>query len=71
MVYPRGRLAPPPRLDSLELLGSGRQGMWWERGDGLVLRLCAPDEDRGIERSRLSLVGLLVACLASGSAPRP
>jgi hypothetical protein len=34
-----------------------------------VLQVSAPDEDRAIERSRLSLVGLLVACLASGPSP--
>ena len=71
MVNRRRMLSPPPRLDALELKGSGRQGLWWERGDGLVLRLAASDEDRGVERSRLSVLGVLLACLSGGSASRP
>jgi hypothetical protein len=71
MAYRRKSLAPPPRLDALELKGSGRQGMWWERSDGLLLRVAAADEDRAVERSRLSLLGVLVACIAGGSGTRP
>ena len=59
-------LSPPAGRDGLALVRSGREGVWWDRGDGLSVRLAAPERERGIERGRLSLLGMLIAFAASG-----
>jgi len=70
MANLRNALAPPPGHEASALVGSGREGLWWERGDGLAVRLAAPERDRGIERGRVSMLGVLLAYLASGESPR-
>jgi hypothetical protein len=69
MVYRRETI-PPAGHEPLELKGSARGGMWWERSDGLVVRMAAPERERAVERSRLSLLGMAVALIASGNVPR-
>lgn len=61
------REVPAPNLGSepLRLLHSAREGVRWERGDGLAVRLAAPEREAAIERGRLSLVGMLLAWAAS------
>jgi hypothetical protein len=66
----RYELPPPPGHEASALVGSGREGLRWERGDGLAVRLAAPERDRGIERGRLSMLGVLIAYLASGEPSR-
>jgi len=70
MVY-RRELFPPPGPERHELQGSGRNGMWWERSDGLEVRVAACERECKVDRSRLSLLGMLVACLASSNRPKP
>jgi len=57
-----------PRLrgETLRLVRSAREGVQWERGDGLVVRLAAPEREAMVERGRVSLLGLLLAWAASG-----
>ena len=66
----RNDLSPPARRDELALVRSGREGVWWHRGDGLSVRLAGPEREHAIERGRLSLLGVLVAFAASGDRPR-
>jgi len=44
--------------------------VWWDRGDGLSVRLAGPERTRAIERGRLSLLGMLIAFAASGERKR-
>ena len=44
--------------------------MWWDRGDGLSVQLAAPEQERQVERGRLSLLGMLIAFAASGERKR-
>ena len=67
----RRELCPPSGHERHELRGSGRNGIWWERGDRLEVRVAASERERTVDRSRLSLLGMLVACLAGGSARKP
>lgn len=69
MVYMRV-LQPPAGRESPGVLRSGREGVWWERGDGLEVRVAAPESRRAVERSRLSLLGMLVAYVIFDSTPR-
>jgi hypothetical protein len=54
----------------LQLVRSGRDGVWWQRGDGLAVRVAAPERQPAVERERLSLVGMVLAWAASGPVPR-
>ena len=58
--------------EPLRLVRSARDGVWWQRDDGLAVRLAAPERERGqaIERGRVSLLGMLLAWVASGPSPR-
>lgn len=58
--------SPPAGRDGFALVGSGREGVRWDRGDGLSVRLAAPERERRVERGRLSLLGVLIAFAASG-----
>ncbi|GIK86247.1 MAG: hypothetical protein KJ018_13920 [Burkholderiales bacterium] len=62
--------APGLRDEPLRLVRSARDGVWWERGDGLAVRLAAPERESGVDRGRLSLLGMLLAWAASGPTPR-
>ena len=64
MVYQRA-LQPPPGHEPLPHLRSGREGVWWERGDGLRVSVAAPEREPVVERTRLSMVAMLVAYLIS------
>jgi hypothetical protein len=57
---------PRLRSETLRLVRSAREGVRWERGDGLVVRLAAPEREAMVERGRVSLLGLLLAWAASG-----
>lgn len=50
------------------LVRSAREGVRWERADGLAVRVAAPERESSIERARISLVGMLLAWAASGTA---
>ena len=69
MVY-RRELAPPCGRESPDVLREGREGVWWERGDGLQVRIAAPEREAVVERSRLSLVAMLHAYAVAERAPR-
>ena len=62
----RNELSPPTGRDELALVRSEREGVWWDRGYGLSVRLAGPERERAIERGRLSLLGMLIAFAASG-----
>jgi hypothetical protein len=57
---------PRLRSETLRLVRSAREGVRMERGDGLAVRLAAPESETMVERGRLSLLGLLLAWAASG-----
>ena len=63
-------LKPPSSHEPLAVLRSGSEGVWWERGDGMRLRVAAPERERVVERARLSLVGMLLAYAASSGGTR-
>jgi len=64
MAHSRG-LAPPHGRESPDVLRAGREGVWWERRDGLQIRLAAPERESSVERTRLSLFAMLVAFAAA------
>lgn len=70
----RQLLVSPSVPGPFDVRRSGREGVWWERGDGLEVRVAAPERDgvraRPIERARVSLLGVLLAGFASGRAQR-
>ena len=61
---------PRLRSEPLRLVRSAREGVRLERGDGLVVRLASPEREVVVERARVSMLGLLLAWLASGDARR-
>ena len=63
-------LSPPGPHAGFVQVHSGCDGIWWERADGLRVRLAAPEREPKVERARLSLLGLLLAYLASEAPPR-
>jgi hypothetical protein len=69
MVY-RKELAPPRGRESLSVLRSGREGVWWERGDGLQVRIAAPEREPVVERTRLSLFAMVLAYAVAERSPR-
>ena len=56
--------------DDLNYVREGRAGALFRGRDGLDVRLAAPEHEPGVSRERLSLVGVLVAFIASGKRPR-
>ena len=60
---------PYGRLD-LHYVGAGRAGACYRRDDGLEVRLAAPEREPPVQRERLSVLGLMLALLASGERPR-
>jgi len=72
MANRRTELTLPAWNEATELRASRERGVWWERRDGLEVRLAAPERERPVERRRLSFLGMLLACaVGSGNAPRP
>ena len=49
---------------------SGADGAWLRGSDGLDLRLAAPERASEIQRERLSMLGVMLAFLASREQPR-
>jgi hypothetical protein len=66
----RRELAPPRGCESPDVLRSGREGVWWERGDGLQVQIAAPEQEASVERTRLSLVAMLLAYAVADRSPR-
>lgn len=58
-------LKPPPGRDPAPVLRTGSEGVWWERSDGMRVSVAAPERERAIERTRLSVLGVLVACMVA------
>lgn len=67
MVYQR-MLQPPNGREPLARLRHGREGVWWERGDGLQVRVAAPEDPPVVQRSRLSLLAVALACVIGNGA---
>jgi len=61
---------PPHGRADLELIGRGRDGVWWQSGDGLRVRLAAPESAPVVERARLSVIAIVLAMIASGGERR-
>jgi len=60
----------PYGRDDLAYVRGGKDGACLRGRDGLEVRFAAPEHEAPVERERLSLVGVLVAFLASGVEPR-
>ena len=56
--------------DDLDYVREGRAGALFRGRDGLDVRLAAPEREAEARRERLSLVGVLIAFIASGVKPR-
>jgi len=66
-------IEPPERpwgREDLDYVREGRAGALFRGRDGLDVRLAAPEHEPGVSRERLSLVGVLIAFIASGVQPR-
>jgi len=63
-------LRPPYRGGDYRLLSAGRGGTYWQGADGRNVRLAASESEPPIERSRMSMFGMLIAIVASGTAAR-
>ena len=59
------RLVPPHGRESPDVLRAGRDGVWWERRDGLQIRVAASEREPSVERTRLSVFAMLVAFAAA------
>lgn len=66
MKHRREHELPHAHGGSLRLQRSAREGTWWQRGDGLSIRMAAPEHAPAVDRGRVSLLGVLLAWLASG-----
>jgi len=69
----RRRIEPRERpwgRDDLDYVREGRAGALFRGRDGLDVRLAAPERDASVSRERLSLVGVLIAFIASGMQSR-
>jgi hypothetical protein len=67
------RIEAPERpwgRDDLDYVREGQRGALFRGRDGLDVRLAAPEREPSVSRERLSLVGVLVAFIASGRQPR-
>jgi hypothetical protein len=51
-----------------QLVRAGRRGTYWQAPDGRCVRLAASDYEPVVERSRVSVVAMLIALVASGEA---
>ena len=68
----------PYRGADYRLLHAGRQGTYWQAPDGRSVQLAASEDDlcseqpaRGpVERGRVSVLGMLIALVATGVAKR-
>jgi hypothetical protein len=60
----------PYGRDDLDFRREGRAGACFRNRDGLEVRLAAPEREVPVQRERLSVVGVLIAFLASGTERR-
>lgn len=56
--------------ESADVLRKGPEGVWWERGDGLQVRVAGPEREAEVERVRVSLLAVVLAYLVADRAPR-
>ncbi|HET9339652.1 MAG TPA: hypothetical protein VFQ55_11665 [Casimicrobiaceae bacterium] len=56
----------PRRRDALDYVAEARAGALLRGRDGLDIRLAAPERESSVRRERLSLLGVLLALVASG-----
>ena len=54
----------------LDYVGGGSTGACFLGRDGLDVRLAAPERERPVQRERLSLLGVVLALVASRERPR-
>ena len=69
MVYSK-ELALRRGRESPDVLRSGPEGVWWERGDGLQVHIAAPEREPVVERARLSLLAIVLAYAVVERSPR-
>ena len=60
----------PYGRDDLAYVREGRAGACFRGRDGLDVRLAAPEREPVVYRERLSIVGVLIALVASGPRAR-
>ncbi|CAG0956815.1 hypothetical protein BURK1_00497 [Burkholderiales bacterium] len=60
----------PYGRDDLDYVRDGRAGACFRGRDGLDVRLASPERELPVQRERLSVVGVLIAFLASGVEPK-
>lgn len=65
-----GAAERPWGRDDYDYVREGRAGALYRGRDGLDVRLASPEREAVVRRERLSLVGVLVAYIASGVSPR-
>src|SRR4051794_31489678 len=53
-----------------QLVRAGRRGTYWQAPDGRCVRLAAPEGEPVVERSRVSVVAMLLALTASAAVRR-
>ena len=51
-----------------QLVRAGPRGTYWQAPDGRCVQLAASDYEPVVERSRVSVVAMLIALVASGEA---
>ena len=51
-----------------QLVRAGRRGTYWQAPDGRCVQLVASDYESVVERSRVSIVAMLIALAATGAA---
>ncbi|MEO8484956.1 MAG: hypothetical protein ABI585_01330 [Betaproteobacteria bacterium] len=56
----------PYGRDDLDFVREGRAGACFRGRDGLDIRLAVSEREPAVHRERLSLIGVLAACIASG-----
>jgi hypothetical protein len=66
----RRESAAEMRGEPLRLVRNAREGVRWERGDGLAIRMAAPERGPVVERGRISALGMLLAWAVSSPPPR-
>ena len=63
-------LKRPYRGGEYRLLRAGRRGTYWQGPDGRLVQVAAAETDPSVERGRVSVLGMLIALVASGAARR-
>jgi len=63
-------LKRPYRGGDYRLFRAGRCGTYWQGSDGRLVQLAASEREPSVERGRVSLLGMLIALVASGATRR-